>query len=583
MTALFFDQAPVTFREVAAYFWEEEWCILGEWEKKMYKGVIKEVHGFLISRGYSIFNPDVVFKIKKDDGKYFPQHCEQEGKENLNDPKTSLPTVTSAFSLNIKQEEDPSFMDHPELEASLTRSSSVKPDILIRFEQKELKIESQGYEEKRNLPITDSCEDLHEPGSQSYSADLTIEILKAEEPHVGDQLEGGEEDTDTKSDDEIWSNSERMRMCNGQQRKKYKQRDLSRDHPDPSADCEGGVTRITPSREKDQAQKGQRANTRTEQERLANHCSHWAQIQRPFQCTACEERFIRKSTLTEPKNLNIQSKPLRCTEGEKGFTYNSHLIICQKVHEEQKPFRHSECDKSFTEKFDAKRQGLIHAGEKLFRCSKTCSLLRQKMDLVGEKQFKSAEGDESFSQKSNLRINERIQARHKQFKCSECHKCFGSKYDLRNHERIHTGEKPFKCPACNKSFSRKSCLKVHETIHTGEKPFQCSECNKCFNSKSSLRNHEIIHTGEKPFKCSACDKSFSRTSDRRVHERIHTGEKRFKCSNCDKCFISNSHLRVHERIHNGLKPFKCSECNKNFSQKSNLRIHERIHTREKKF
>ncbi|XP_030051206.1 zinc finger protein 235 isoform X2 [Microcaecilia unicolor] len=584
MSALVSDQALVTFRDVAAYFWEEEWHVLGEWQKELYKEIIKEIHSFLMSRGYSIFNPDVIFKIKKDDGKYFPHHCKQEEKENLDDPSMSLQTVTSAFSLNIKQEEDPPFTDHRESEASeqfypsIKRSSSVKPDILIRFEQKEF-TESQGYEEKRNLTITDTC-------SQNYSADLMIEILKLEEPQVSDQLEGGEEDTDTKSDDGFWSNNERMTVCDGQQREECKQRDPS----DPSADCEGGDTRITPPREEEEAPKGEKSNTYTEQERNFNHCPHWEQIQRPFQCTACEERFIRKSTLTEPKSTNAQGKPLPCTESEKGFTFNSQLKIHQKVNEVQKPFRRSERERSFVEKFDTRRHGLIHTGQKLCKCSKCdkscsekCSLQRHKMASMKEGQFKNAEGDKSFTQKSNLRLHKEIYVRQKQFKCSECHKCFGSKYDLKNHERIHTGEKPFKCPACNKSFSRKSCLKVHETIHTGEKPFQCSECKKCFNSKSSLRNHEIIHTGEKPFKCSECDKTFSRTSDRRVHERIHTGEKRFKCSNCAKCFISNSHLRVHERTHNGLKPFKCSECDKNFSQKSNLRIHERIHTREKKF
>ncbi|XP_030050437.1 zinc finger protein 766-like [Microcaecilia unicolor] len=110
------DQASITFKDVAAYFLEVEWDILGEWQKELYKRVIKEIHDILMSRGYSIANPDVIFKIKKEDEKYFTQHFEWEGKENLNDPTKSLPVVTSVFSLSVKQEENLPFMDHPELE-----------------------------------------------------------------------------------------------------------------------------------------------------------------------------------------------------------------------------------------------------------------------------------------------------------------------------------------------------------------------------------------------------------------------------------------------------------------------------------
>nr|XP_033791817.1 zinc finger protein 398-like isoform X2 [Geotrypetes seraphini] len=167
MSALLSDHASVTFSDVAAYFLEVEWNILGEWQKELYKNVIKKIHSFLILQGYSIVNPDVVFKIKKEDEKYFTQHCEWEGKENSNDPSISLPVVTSVFSLSVKQEEDLPFMDHPESETShqiylpVTGCSNVKPDILIRF--KGSRIEPQGSEE--NLPNTGSSEELHKTAS----------------------------------------------------------------------------------------------------------------------------------------------------------------------------------------------------------------------------------------------------------------------------------------------------------------------------------------------------------------------------------------------------------------------------------
>ncbi|XP_030053502.1 protein ZNF783-like [Microcaecilia unicolor] len=130
MSVLVSDQASFTFKDVAAYFLEVEWDILGEWQKELYKKVIKEIHDILRSRGYSIVNPDVIFKIKKEDEKYFTRHVEQEGKENLNDPTNSF--------------------------------YNVKPDVLIRFEQEGFGTEPQGSEERGNLTSTGTCEELHE-------------------------------------------------------------------------------------------------------------------------------------------------------------------------------------------------------------------------------------------------------------------------------------------------------------------------------------------------------------------------------------------------------------------------------------
>nr|XP_033798231.1 uncharacterized protein LOC117359480 isoform X2 [Geotrypetes seraphini] len=171
--------ASITFCDVAAYFLELEWEALEEWQKELYKKVIKEIHTFLTSRGYVIANPDVIVKIKKEDEKYFTQHYECKGTENMNDPTVCFPDVTSAFSLNIKQEEDMPFMDnvktemieeiHPpvtsEIHPPVTSFPNVRPDILIQFKQNGLRMEPQGCENRG------SCEDLNgvsEKGNNIY-------------------------------------------------------------------------------------------------------------------------------------------------------------------------------------------------------------------------------------------------------------------------------------------------------------------------------------------------------------------------------------------------------------------------------
>ncbi|XP_029451744.1 gastrula zinc finger protein XlCGF26.1-like isoform X2 [Rhinatrema bivittatum] len=610
MSSLVSDQALVTFSDVAAYFLEVEWDVLGEWQKNLYKKVIKEIHGILISRGYSIVNPDVIFKIKKEDEKYSTQHYEWERKENLNDHTLSLPIVTSVFSLTVKQEEDLPFMNHAESETAeeihppITGSPSVKPDILIRFKQEGVRIRTPVFEDRGNLTITGPCEELH------------------------------------KADDGFRNNSKRQKMCEGHQKEERKHRDSSSDYPDTSADCEGGISRVTLPTVKDKAQKAKKLNVCPEQERSSNHYPNLVQTQRldeedslfksadtwenlitnshftDYQemivcgnmftensshtcipqyhrkekkcaCPESDKTLTRKSNLPAYKKIHKQDQPFKCTDSKKRFTCRAQFTVHQKFHKEQELFTCSECDKSFKQKSGLRSHKKTHTGEKPFKCTECDKCFSQKGHLqqhelvhTQEKPFKCSECEKCFSRKGHLQQHEMTHMRQKPFKCSECDKTFSQKSGLKNHIKNHTGEKLFKCSECDKCFSRKDHLQQHGMIHIREKPFKCSECGKGFCQKSGLRIHEKFHTGEKPFKCSQCDKGFSQKSVLRNHEKIHTGEKPFKCSECDKCFSRNGHLQQHRMVHMARKPFKCSECDKMFSQKSVLSRHQTIHTRE---
>nr|XP_033775123.1 zinc finger protein 2 homolog [Geotrypetes seraphini] len=601
------DQASITFKDVAAYFLEVEWDILGEWQKELYKKIIKEIHDILISRGCLIVNPDVIFKIRKEDEKYFTQHFEWEEKENLNDPtKTGLPVVTSVFTLSVKQEEDLPYMDHLGLETSeLTQPSvisshNVKPDILFRFGQERFGGQPQKFEERGNRTTTVSYEELHQTGSQSYTVEPTVEILKTEEVLDSDQLE----ETDTKSDNRFRNMG--MKVCDGQQKAEWKHEDTSRDSLDPSADSVGGISSLRLAIMKENTPKGESLNVCSEQERKSTNCSNLRQNQRISrkrlcQSTTFEEMLIEKSNLTGENTFHGQDKSFKCMEYEKSFANKSQLTINQKVPNERKPSTCSVYDKNFNQIFEQRRCELIGInkklvlqmnlkGAKLFKCSLCNKSFAEKNNFrihetihTGNKPYECSECSTGLNQKDQLKIHERNHTEEKSYRCSECGKSFSQRNGLRIHERIHTGEKPYKCSECGKNVNRKYQLRIHERIHTGERPYQCSECGKCFSRRNEFRIHERIHTGEKPYTCSECGKSFSQRNALRIHERIHTGEKPYTCSECGKNFNRKHQLRIHERIHTGEKPYTCSECGKSFSRRSELSIHGRIHTGEKPY
>ncbi|XP_030050617.1 zinc finger protein 723-like [Microcaecilia unicolor] len=549
------NEALVTVKDVAAYFSEVNWDILGEWQKEMYMTVVKEIHDILISRGYSILNPVVIFKIKMEQ-KYFTQQFEWEGKENPNDSTNNLPIVTSVFSLSIKQEEDVPFMENPESQMSeqtrpsVTSFSSVRPDMLIQFKKQEFRTETQGSKERGNLLNTGTCEDLHE------------------------------------TDPGYRNNSKKLRLGNGQQREEWKQKDPSRDSSDSSAECEHSSSRITAPRVKDRAENRERSNS---QDRNSKCCQRLVQTQgrkegeRPFKSADTQEHvstdrhFVEKDiTLHKPKvpyshtmsrtdkivDTVTQEKLFKCSEYDTCFSQRINVEQHKMTHPGHKPFKCSECDKSFSQRAYLQRHKVTHTGHKPFKCS---------------------ECDKCFSYRSSLQTHKIIHTGHKPFKCSECDKSFNQRTSLERHKVTHTGHKPFKCSECDTCFSRTDHLQCHEMTHTEHKPFKCFECDKSFCQRASLERHKVSHTGHKPFKCSECDKSFSESSNLPQHKMTHTGHKPFKCSECGKCFSLKGNLKKHKVTHTGHKPFKCSECDKSFSQRASLQRHKVTHTGHKPF
>ncbi|XP_069468153.1 zinc finger protein 28-like isoform X2 [Ambystoma mexicanum] len=81
----------------------------------------------------------------------------------------------------------------------------------------------------------------------------------------------------------------------------------------------------------------------------------------------------------------------------------------------------------------------------------------------------------------------------RKYPCTACGKSFSVMSNLVIHERIHTGERPYHCTLCGKNFTQKGVLLRHQKMHTGERPYQCNACGKRFNQKHHLLRHQKTH------------------------------------------------------------------------------------------
>ncbi|XP_038174706.1 zinc finger protein 14-like isoform X1 [Arvicola amphibius] len=298
-------------------------------------------------------------------------------------------------------------------------------------------------------------------------------------------------------------------------------------------------------------------------ENILKRCTHGRKDQgihtrvKPFVCKHCEEAFIdssdfvnhEKSRLGERsyicncvkcfekhKLTHREVKPYKCKHCGKAFTHSSNCNIHERSHCAEKPYAHKHCEKTFTSSNSCNTHERIHTGEKLDTC-KHC--------------------DKTFATLSSHDTHERVHTGEKPCACKHCEKPFTVPSLCNCHERNHNVKPSYTCKHCGKAFTTCYFRNVHERIHTGEKPYSCKHCGKAFTRSVYLKKHEITHTGEKPYACRHCQKSFSTSYCRNLHERIHCGKKLYERDHCGKGLTSSTYHTIHERVDTSEKPCVC--------------------------
>nr|XP_019573286.1 PREDICTED: zinc finger protein 658-like isoform X4 [Rhinolophus sinicus] len=555
-------QGSLSFEDVTVEFTQEEWPYLGPAQRAVYRDVMLENYSHLVSMGYCITKPQVIFKLEQGEEPWsleeeflnqrYPEHYKvdvhvtenpekqekalwqviisnnktlsKEGQKVIRKPINL--DKTPDFSRKMPCNPDSCRTNLPvvsELIVSGRNCSRKKADYMNVYEKLQLDIKhertligEQTYKYNKNVNAV-RCKECHQKFQtveQPFEHNELGKVLH-DETVVCVTAQKCLTEEESCHNDEFWKNCDKATVFNPM-----------------------------------------RAGT-TEKCCDINECGR--SCDKPYECKDCGKTFSQRTTLCVHQRIHTGKKPYECNECGKTFAHISRLRIHQRIHTGEKPYECSECGKTFACNSGLRTHQRIHTGEKPYECNQ-CG--------------------KTFTQNSRLRRHQRIHTGEKPYECKDCGKTFSQMTTLCVHQRIHTGGKIYGCHECGKTFSANSTLKVHQRIHTGEKPYECNECGKTFADISCLRIHQRIHTGEKPYECNECGKTFSRRASLYVHQSIHTGEKPCECNECGKTFAHNSRLRRHQRIHTGEKPYECNECGKTFSRRTNLNAHQRIHTGE---
>ncbi|XP_043936883.1 zinc finger protein 154-like isoform X2 [Protopterus annectens] len=511
-------EPPENFEDVAITFSDEEWIMLSEKKRKLYRKVMVQNYEMMTSLGYCIPEEELLALIERKVAQ--PGSRVQQKQKKCKDlyPKAAKPVISQSELLEGLEK----FAGKIKFKYSSHQTSfSGEVPLLkntIKCHPVNHLVKSFGQKTKKACGLRRNAEDKHSKFSTSKK---TVAEYKRSQ-----MTPEAHQHTDCEKRFQCKQRHARQ-QCNPTDEKLIK-----------GAACGPSSKHRTDLNEKHQPDQ----NNKLTSENSVKHAEYDSHV----------NRFQSK----KPQQVQSKEKAHKCAECGKCYKRKTHLRRHQLSHTGLNHYECKDCGKVYKAKSTLYRHQWVHAEIKPFECT-VCRTV--------------------FVKKANFKAHSLIHKSENMFKCSDCGRTFTRKHSLLEHQFIHAEVRPFKCITCGKSFARNNRLVRHEMIHTQEKPFKCTECGKCFNYRPHLTRHQLIHT-VKPFVCEVCGKGFRRENHFLSHHLVHTGERPFECSKCWRTFAEKAEVSQHEKLHSQECKFTCSDCGKIYSSKTSFYRHQQIHT-----